>query len=425
MGRMLRSLPILIATTLLVLTCGSVGTTPTAPPAATATARAAQPSPTLAPSAPSTSAPALTPGPTEAASPVPSASQLPSETPTAAASAPASPTTGGLVEVIAGGGEADPGDGGPATAAKLARPAGIAVGPDGSIWIVESNSGTVRVVGSDGTIRTAADGLYNPNGITVAGDGSVYVADTSNYRVVSVLDDGQVVALAGSKIHPAFRGEGTLAKRAYLFQPYDVAADGAGNVYIADTGNNRIRLVDAATLHIRTVAGDGGEGFGGDGGPATGAQLQRPGALAVDSAGTRLYIADTRNNRIRLVDLATGIITTVAGGEIPATNFVAGVSALDTPMNHANAIALDGEGNLYVVVLYSDLGNVVIRIAPSGSVERVVGGGTSYEAGVPVEEFRLPEILALEIEPATGALLMAAGDGRVYRVPGVTTPLAP
>lgn len=418
----------MLVTAALMVGCSSPGATPTASPTGTATAV-----PTLQSSAPLVS-PSFTSAPTVGPTAAPTSPPTPATTPSATASAP--PTAGptvepsptasappsGIVELVAGGGDAEPGDGGPATAVRLLRPAGVASDSDGSVWFVDSNTATVYVVGTDGIIRAATGSLYNPIGIDIGEDGTVYVADSGNYRVVSVTDDGGVVALAGSSLHPGFRGDGGRARRAYLFQPYDVAVDDAGNIYIADTGNNRIRLVDAQSGLIDTIAGDGTAAFGGDDGPATQAQLQRPSAIALDSAGARLFIADTRNTRIRVVDLATGTITTIAGGDLPPTNYVPGLTGLQTPMNHASVIAVDDAGNVYVVVFYSDLGSIVMRMAPTGEMTRVVGGGHSLEAGVAPADFSLPDITALEIDASSGALLMTGADGRVYRVPGVATP---
>ena len=410
-----------LMTTALMVGCSSPGATATAGPTATATAV-----PSLQSSAP-TAGPSVTASPTAWPTAAPTSSPTPAPTPSETVSAPptASPTVeppSGIVELVAGGGDAEPGDGGPALAARLQRPAGIASGSDGSIWIVDSSTATVRVVGTDGLIRTATGSLYNPIGIDIGDDGTVYVADSGNYRVASLSDDGDVVVLAGNSLHPGFRGDGGRARRAYLFQPYDVAVDDAGNVYIADTGNNRVRLVDAPSGLIDTIAGDGTAAFGGDDGPATQAQLQRPSAIALDSAGAQLLIADTRNTRIRMVDLATGTITTIAGGDLPPTNYVAGLTGLQTPMNRATAIAVDDAGNVYVVVFYNDLGAIVMRMAPTREMTRVVGGGRSLEAGVAPADFSLPDITALEIDAGSGALLMASADGRVYRVADVTAP---
>ena len=114
---------------------------------------------------------------------------------------------------------------------------------------------------------------------------------------------------------------------------------------------------------------------GGDGGPAKDAQLQRPAAVEVDADGSTLYIADTRNERLRAVDLTTGTITTIAGFGGPAVAYDPALIGLQTPTPQLNTIALDGAGNLYMVVPYTDLGRIVMRMAPDGTMTRVAGGG--------------------------------------------------
>ena len=131
--------------------------------------------------------------------------------------------------------------------------------------------------------------------------------------VVTTNGNGGVRPVAGNEFHPAFKGDGGPARKAYLSQPYDVVSDAAGNLYIADTSNQRVRFIDALTGKISTIAGNGTQGFAGDGGLATDAELASPEAIAVDPAGTVLYIADYGDSHLRRVDLTTGIITTVLG----------------------------------------------------------------------------------------------------------------
>ena len=139
--------------------------------------------------------------------------------------------------------------------------------------------------------------------------GNLYIADTGNNRIRKVDSAGTISTIAGTG-ERGFGGDGGPAGGAQLDWPYGVATDAAGNLYITDTQNDRIRKVDSAGT-ISTIAGTGERGFGGDGGPAVQAQLQSPNGVALDGAGN-LYIADTRNNRIRKVDSA-GTISTIAG----------------------------------------------------------------------------------------------------------------
>ncbi len=358
----------------------------------------------------------VTPTPTAVVTPTPS----PIETAVPSATAPAA----GLVEIVAGGGTADPGDGGNATDAHLTRLTGLAVAADGTLWIVDSNAGTLRTVTPDGLIHTAASGLYGPQGMCLGPDGVAYIAERGNYRVVTTTGNGGVRAVAGNALHPGFRGDGGPAKKAYLSQPYDVACDAAGNLYVADTANSRVRFIDAQSGTIRTIVGNGTSGFSGDGGPATDAELSSPEALAVDPAGTVLYIADYGSSHLRRVDLVTGIITTVAGGA-GAGVYDPNLTGLQVAPTRLIAIAMDSQGDVYLPVFFTNRGQMVMRLDPSGHLTVVAGGGTTYEAGAPATDWALPPVEVLKIESATGALLLGSNEGRLYRVPGVATPAAP
>lgn len=187
------------------------------------------------------------------------------------------------------------------------------------------------------------------------------------------LANGYIYTYAGDGV-PGYSGDGGPATSAGLFQPSDAALDAAGNIYIADTYNNRIRKVEAATGMIATIAGNGTQGYSGDGGPATSAEFCLPSGIVLDAAGN-LYIADWCNNRIRKVDALTGIITTFAGGGVggdggPATN--AGIEAPFSP-------ALDSSGNLY----FGDLGNDRVRKvdAATGIITTVAGDGIFSYSG--------------------------------------------
>jgi NHL repeat len=229
------------------------------------------------------------------------------------------------------------GDGGTATSASMYRPGGTAEDAKGDIFIADSGDNTVREITPNGVIRRVSgtgiaglgfagprplgfpatlSSLDRPQGVAVNAQGDVFVADTYNNRVVEVTPAGHVFAVAGDG-HAGYSGDGHLASFAELNQPTGVAVDAQGNLYIADSANNVIRRVDAKSGIITTVAGDfaadrandGLGGFSGDGGPATSAQLNDPQGIAIDGAGD-LFIADTFNNAIREVT-PDGTITTV------------------------------------------------------------------------------------------------------------------
>ena len=162
----------------------------------------------------------------------------------------------------------------------------------------------------DGAAATSAQ-LNSPWDVAVDGSGNLYIADRNNNRIRKVDSSGNISTVAGTGT-AGFSGDGAAATAAQLQNPQGVALDGSGNLYIADRGNQRIRKVDSAGV-ISTVAGNGMAGFGGDSGAATAAQLWDPSRVALDGAGN-LYIVDRVNDRIRKVDSA-GVISTVAGRE--------------------------------------------------------------------------------------------------------------
>ncbi|MGW4274092.1 NHL domain-containing protein [Streptomyces seoulensis] len=235
-------------------------------------------------------------------------------------------TTDGKISTIAGNGTAGTkGDNGPALSVQLNYPRGVAVDAEGAVYIADAENHRVRKVTADGKISTVAgtgakgflgDGgpataarLDRPFGVAVGSDGVLYIADYNNNRVRKVTADGKISTAAGTGAKD-FGGDGGPAVSARLRGPYGVAVDGEGNLYIADTDNNRIRKV-TADGKISTVAGTGAKDFGGDGGPAASARLNTPVGVVVDSAGT-LYISDYHNHRVRKVT-ADGKISTVAG----------------------------------------------------------------------------------------------------------------
>src|SRR5204862_348662 len=198
-------------------------------------------------------------------------------------------------------------DGGAATAARLGSPAGLAVDSAGSLYI---GGAAVREV-SNGVITTVATGaqLGDPSAIAIDSSGNLYIAHTYDYQI-SKVSNGVITTVAGDGTY-GFSGDGGPATSAQLNSPAGLAVDSADGLYIADSGNNRIRKVLNGV--ITTVAGDGTKGFGGDDGPATSAQFDSLSSIAIDPLGN-LFIADRNNPRIRKV--SNGVITTIAGNGI-------------------------------------------------------------------------------------------------------------
>ncbi|HKV64043.1 MAG TPA: Ig-like domain repeat protein [Candidatus Acidoferrum sp.] len=284
----------------------------------------------------------------------------------------------------------------------LANPSAIALDSAGNLFIadayapqvlrVDATTGLVtRVAGTglngcvcpfgDGGPATSAQ-LNVPDGLVVDSTGNLFIADTFNYRIrrvdaatqviTTVAGTGNVVPYGGSI------GDGGPATSAGLNVPAGVTLDSAGNIFIADSSNFRIRRVDAPTQVITTFAGNGTYSFGGDGGPAASAQLNRPGGVAVDGAGN-LFIADTGNQRVRRVDVATGVITTVAGngGSSFSGNLGEGgpaTSAAILPLG----VALDSVGNLFIA---DDSSRVRSVNAATQVITTVAGNGIEGSSG--------------------------------------------
>jgi uncharacterized repeat protein (TIGR01451 family) len=279
--------------------------------------------------------------------------------------------TSGTITTVAGGGSPPDGigDGGPATSAALSSPFGIAVDAAGDLFIADQGHNAIREVNSAGTISTVAgnfnsgfsgDGglatssaLANPSAVLPIPGGGFYLTDTANARVRKVDASGVITTVAGDGLSGS-AGDGGAATRAQINQPFGLAMDEAGDLFISDIGANTVRQVDPLG-GISTVAGSpsGASGYSGDGGPATAALLNAPAGLAY-RAGS-LFITDNSNNVVRQVDPA-GTITTVAG------NGSSGYSGDGGPATAASlafpgGVALDGSGNL----LIADTGNSVLR----------------------------------------------------------------
>ncbi len=287
--------------------------------------------------------------------------------------------SGTTISTVAGnGGLSYSGDGGPASKAQLAAPQGVAVDSAGNFYIADTANNVVRKVASNGSISTIAGNgtagsgnnqLNGPQDVVVDSSGNVYVADSNNSRVVKI-SGGSAGVYAGNGT-PGFGGDGGAAGSAQLNTPVGLAVDSAGNLYIADFGNNRIRKVTAGGT-ISTIAGTT-QGFSGDGGAAASAQLSGPQGVAVDGAGN-VYIADTLNNRLRAV--SGGTISTVAGTGVAGSNGDGGPAA-NAQMVNPGGVAVDGAGNIYV----SDLSLRIRKIFPNGPIFTIAGAGPAGYTG--------------------------------------------
>lgn len=285
-------------------------------------------------------------------------------------------TPDGIISTVAGSGADgfDP-DGTGALSAKLSVDwsndagtyAGVATGSQGGVyfcanWLVRTVSDGVlkTVAGSFGAHSNVGDGgpaasasLRDPTGLALTPNGELFIADTGNDRIRKVGTDGVITTYAGTGL-AGFGGDGGPAARAQLDAPEGVAVAPDGSLYIADTGNHRIRRVDPTSGVITTVVGDGSAGSGGDRGAATAAELRAPIAIAFDSHGN-FYIADSLSNRVRRIDVR-GTITTVLGNGVEGWNGD-GHSPAETMLQWPKGIAVGPGDILYVV----DSGNNRIR----------------------------------------------------------------
>ena len=245
------------------------------------------------------------------------------------------------------------GDGGPAIDAILSYPSAVAVSGAGSLYIADTYNVRVREVNASGIISTLGGAVGPVQAVALDGSGNVYAAAGCLNKVVRIAPDGSVSVVAGSG-GGGYTGDGGLARNAQIGCPWGLALDGAGNLYLGDIANNVVRKVTPAGI-ITTVAGSGVAGSSGDGGPAVSARLNAPVALAADAFGN-LFIADSYNNRIRMVS-ADGTISTVAGNGTTGYSGDGG-PATEAQFGSLSALWIDPAGNLYAADQYYN----VIRV---------------------------------------------------------------
>jgi cysteine-rich repeat protein len=269
-----------------------------------------------------------------------------------------------------------------------------------------------------GNSATASSTALSPIGIAFDHNHNLYIADTLNNRIRKVDAGGVISSVAGNGVE-GFTGDGGPATSAELDQPYGIAVDGLGNLYIADTNNNRIREVEAVTGTITTIAGSGPySGYSGDFGPATSAVLNQPAAVTVDGLGS-VYIADTYNSRIRLV--SGGIITTIAGTGTAGFSGDGG-AAIVAQINYPIGIALDASRNLFVADQFNGR---IRRVDTSGTITTFAGGGSSLADGVAATAAQLGNPTGVAFDNMGGLLISDNQYSDVRRVSaGVITTIA-
>src|SRR5208283_3857562 len=364
-------------------------------------------------------------------------------------------TPQGVISTIAGNGKVGAprflGDAGPATAANLNQPGGVAVDKQGNVYIADTGDNSIREVGTNGAINTVAGNGYQTNGnpgdtllasestlalpedVFVDSSGNVFIADTGDAEVREITASTGVINVVagacnitssststntGESCSIGYAGDGGLANQAGLVETTAAVVDSAGNVYIAEPTDGRIREVSTikSKVDINTIVGNGTLGFSGDGAAANAAELNRPTGVAVDGSGN-IYIADSLNNRIRVAQ-AGGSIKTFAGNGGYSYSGDGGV-ATGAQMNSPHAVVADGAGNYYI----ADAGNNVVRkVSANGVITTFAGNGTAGSSGdgsaATSAELSGPQGLALD---GAGNLYIAdTGNSRVREVSGGT-----
>ena len=321
----------------------------------------------------------------------------------------------------------------------------LTFGPDGRAYVMDWNNHRVRRVEADGKVTTVigtetigdgpedlsdlrAEGalgttvnLNHPTGLTFLPDGTGLLVAWHNHKL-RTWDPatGRVRVLCGAG--PGFRGDGGPVGAALMDQPKGAAVAADGTLYVLDQRNQRVRSI-APDGTVRTVVGTGEKGYGGDGGPALEAKLSFPtggnpqpgGAVVLDGKGT-LYLADTENHRVRAVDLATGVIRTVAGTGVAGPS-VPEAAALEATLNAPRDLALDGRGRLYI----ADTDNHVVRRwePETGRLRTVVGTGTRGFSGdgEALEKAQLARPFGLELDSRGNLFIADTYNHRIRRVP--------
>ncbi len=337
--------------------------------------------------------------------------------------------TRGQIMTVAGLGTGRASGGAPAMIAGLGPPLDLALGPGGRLYVLQQNTFTVSVLRAPSPddpvlacrgdpAAMAARPPFRPDGVAIlmagsagrgysgdggpleaarflsaesfaiAPDGSIYVADTGNHRIRIVSPEGTVTTFAGTG-EPGFAGDGGPSQRAMLAAPKALLIDSAGNIYFADSGNFRIRRIDRCGI-IESIAGSGQPGEGGDGGPALAAEFRDATGLAIDAKGN-LYVADPASDRVRII-APDGTIATFAGtGQ--AGSGEDGGRAVDTPLDGPSDVAIGADGTVYIAEMRAQK---IRAVAPDGTISTVAG--PSYTVAIEPAEVEEGEE---EGEPAT------------------------
>jgi myo-inositol-hexaphosphate 3-phosphohydrolase/streptogramin lyase len=344
---------------------------------------------------------------------------------------PPPPPTAGIISTVVGTGGVSgfSGDGGPATSARLRAPRVVEADANGNLYITDTENHRVRKVDSTGKITTIAGTgtagysgdngpatsamLDNPHGVAVDAAGNVYIADSPNQRIRKVSPTTGIITTVAGTGSSGYNGDNIAATTARLNYPKGVEIGPDGALYIGDANNHRIRRVDLSTGIITTVAGTGSAGSTGDGGPATSARLNTPRNVAFGPDGD-LYIADDSNFKVRRVDSVTKTITTVAGTGSAGFSGDGG-AATSARMNRVRDVAVDSAGNVYIAdelnnrIRWVDTSGIMRTFAGTGSGSFSGDGGPATSAGI-----RGPRGVA--VDPQGRVLIGDTGNHAIRRV---------
>jgi sugar lactone lactonase YvrE len=345
---------------------------------------------------------------------------------TVGAAAPAGAATGTITTIAGRAGRGFSGDGGPATAARLSAPRTMATDASGNVYFVDTENNRVRRIDAAGIITTiggtgvagfSGDGgpaiaarLNTPHGIAVDASGNVFVADPPNHRIRRISPTGTISTVAGNGAQ-GYNGDGRPATTASLAYPKGVEIGPDGLLYIADTNNQRVRRVDPDG-RIRTVAGTGTGGFSGDGGPATSARFRRPRNLTFDGSGD-IYVVDEGNHRVRRIN-AAGIVITFAGTGRAGYN---GDSRPATTawLNLPRDVAVDAAGVVYIA---EERNHRIRSVDPSGVITTFAGTGVAGYSGDggPADAARIAGPRGVAVDAAGRVLIADTANHRIRRV---------
>ncbi|MGV3505526.1 MAG: Ig-like domain-containing protein, partial [Adhaeribacter sp.] len=310
---------------------------------------------------------------------------------------------------------------------------GVTVDANGNLYIADTDNHRIRKVDANtGVISTVAGngiGAYNgdgilatnarlnkPSDVAIDAAGNLYIADQTNNRIRKVDANTKIITtIAGGG---GVFADGVLATATSLNKPASIVLDAAGNLYISDHNNNRIRKVNASDGFINTIAGTNTAGFFGDGGPATAAQLRKPWGLALD-ADENLYFADFENNRIRKIDAATGNISTIAGSTASSSTGD-GSPAVSATLNRPAGIAISSSGTIFIS---EQTGNRIRKITANGKIYAVAGPGIAGPPGYvgdngPATSAYLNGPTVIEVDADANLFVADYGNMRIRRIEG-------